>query len=204
MQRPTITLNSGEYKQPAAAFFKDDDSYESWIIILQEKDGKFCSMELIPDNYPMLTLRTFVSVTDVRSCSKKLIEEGWEVMKWDESLLGEGIILDNEEDFYVSEGEEQLEIEDETLGFSAQKWINSEEDDSKLTDNQKLICIDYAGFDVFEDCNGLLRVEDREKGNLGDIESERFDSLSEIISRMTVYWQDLQAEYYIAGKHEGK
>ena len=102
------------------------------------------------------------------------------------------------------EGEVEILISN-VVNFDVQAWIDSDSDDSALNDDQRIRAIRYSDFAVFKSVNGKFRVEDLQGGNLSDIESEVFDSLSDIVHRLETYWYDLKShKEEVAIKTAGK
>lgn len=69
-------------------------------------------------------------------------------------------------------------------------------DCGNLTNKQCIWFFELCGFDVYINKNHEYSVKDRQGGNLGDIESDTFDSLQEFVNRA---W-DTYAESYFGSK----
>lgn len=79
-----------------------------------------------------------------------------------------------------------------TENFDPFKWFNDFNSDlADLKDGDLLELINECGFDVYVDSDGDYSLIDADGANLGDIESEEFESLEQICIRLSgTYFKD--------------
>ncbi len=197
---------SEEFQLLACPFWEWHNSIATFQIF---KDGEIFNS--ITVDYPKLTRKCGVDTTNyfnvLKDCLKNISQYITPIGKCNRT--GEEVYITQtkgysafnpqlDEDLYAIEftpyGEWVECADSEELPMPFDKYFEYEnwQDYTELNDKQKLNVIDFCSFKVLYNTTArLYKIEDRQGANLGDVESEMFKSLDDIIYRIDHYIHDL-------------